>query len=210
MLGRALARTSARGLVARGFATRIYSPAGTYAHSLLDACLAEKADPKKVSANLTNWVQTMDDNAILKRFMDDTEFDWATKDAKLEEHVYAEAGLAGEAAEAWITREMISVCMEEDQQALLPEIAVDFETLVLDHVKEVKCHVTSASTLSAAQTKKVQAKLQSLVKKGETLTVTYDVDAALMGGLTLQIGDKFQDLSARSAIMKGEAALRAM
>jgi F-type H+-transporting ATPase subunit O len=215
MLQRQLFRTASRGFAKAAAAPaakklKIYSPAGTYAHSLLDACVEEKADAKKVSAALSNWTQLIDDNTSLKRFLDDTEYTWEDKQSKLEEHVYKEAGLAGETPELEIAREMISVTMEENVTALLGEIAVDFETLVLDHVKEVKCVVTSANALTPAQVDKVAAKLKTLGATGETLTVTYEVDEELVGGLTLQIGDKFQDLSVRSAILKGETALRGL
>lgn len=220
MLSRTVFRTATRGFAAAAKRaqppTRIYSPAGTYAHSLLDACIEEKADPKVVSSQLTGWVDTMEENPILKQFLDDTEFGWQEKEAKLQEHVYKEAGIgdglgdADKVVPGTLTREIISVAIEEGQVALLPEIAADFEKLVLAHVKEVKCHVTSAAELTAAQTKKIQAKLNTLINKGETLTVSYSVDEDLLGGLTLQIGSQFQDLSARSAIINGEAALRSM
>lgn len=144
----------------------------------------------------------------LRRFLADAELDWEDKEVKLEGSVYKDLELMGE--EHDITRQMISVCIEENNHELLPEIAVDFENLVLDHNKEVKCVVTSATKLGPADEQKVEAKINDLVDDDQTFSVEYEVDPSILGGLTLKLGHQFQDLSVRSALIRGEAALRAM
>lgn len=187
---------------------KIYSPAGTYAHTLLNTCLEEKVDLRTVSDGMSAWQHAYESTPKLRRFLADSEFDYKHKDGKLEETVYKDLGLTGE--DHMITREMISVCIEAGHYEMLPEIAVDFENLVLDHTKQVKCVVTSAEKLSPANEEKISKKIKSLIEKDENFTVEYQIDESIIGGLTLKLGQKFQDLSVRSALMRGESALRAM
>ena len=66
--------------------------------------------------------------------------------------------------------------------------------------KEVDAVITSATKLSKAQTDKIAKSLEPHLAAGEKVKVTTAVDASLLGGLTVQIGDKYLDLSAASAI----------
>jgi len=66
--------------------------------------------------------------------------------------------------------------------------------------KEVDAVITSAEPLSAKQTKQISAALAPHLKAGEKVKLSTVVDAALIGGLTVQIGDSFMDLSAASKI----------
>ena len=74
--------------------------------------------------------------------------------------------------------------------------------LMRAHRGEVAAVVTSADELTAKQRKQLEASFSSFVKSGETLKASYKVDSQLMGGLTVQIGDKFMDLSSATKINK--------
>ena len=73
--------------------------------------------------------------------------------------------------------------------------------------KEVDAVITSATKLSKGQTDKIAKALEPHLGAGEKVKVTTAVDAALLGGLTVQIGDKYLDLSAASAINSISRAL---
>jgi ATP synthase F1 delta subunit len=109
-----------------------------------------------------------------------------------------------------ISQEMISVALEEGAMALFPKLAKDFNELAMDHANEVYCIVTSAEALAESHTKKIRAKLQGMVDSDQSIIVSYELDASMLGGLTLRVGSKFQDLSVRSAILAGEQTLRAL
>jgi F0F1-type ATP synthase delta subunit len=49
-----------------------------------------------------------------------------------------------------------------------------------------------------------------MVDSDQIILVDYAVDPDILGGLTLLVGTKFQDLSVRSAITMGERTLRSM
>ena len=48
--------------------------------------------------------------------------------------------------------------------------------------------------------KKISAALKPHLKQGETVKLSAKVDPSLLGGLTVQIGDKYLDLSAATKI----------
>jgi len=219
MLQRQIFRAAARVAGTRGFAAaapaaraplKIQGPSGEYAHSLLDLALEEKADLTVVAANLASWKNILEVNSEMKRYLEDAEFSDVTKSEKLEEEVFAEYEMDGESIEAEITRDMIHVCCTESSMNIFPDIAEDFEALALDHLKEVPCMVTSAIPLTEAQENKVNDRLCQMVDSDQSVLVEYQVDESIVGGLTLRIGDKFQDLSVRSALVTAEAALRGM
>lgn len=66
---------------------------------------------------------------------------------------------------------------------------------------ELDAVVTSATELSKAQMKKVTDVLKQQAG-GKAVSITTKVDQSILGGLTLQIGDKFLDLSVKSKIDK--------
>eukprot|EP00611_Tribonema_gayanum_P026254 TRINITY_DN619_c0_g1_i2.p3 TRINITY_DN619_c0_g1~~TRINITY_DN619_c0_g1_i2.p3 ORF type:complete len:215 (-),score=89.33 TRINITY_DN619_c0_g1_i2:65-709(-) len=65
---------------------------------------------------------------------------------------------------------------------------------------EVDAIVTTAEPLSAAQEKALIAALKKQVGDTAKIALETKVDAALIGGLTVQIGDKFMDLSIATKI----------
>ena len=75
-----------------------------------------------------------------------------------------------------------------------------YATLMKAERKEVDAVITSATELTAAQTKKISKALEPHLGAGESVTLTTVVDPALLGGLTVQIGDKYLDLSAATKI----------
>lgn len=76
------------------------------------------------------------------------------------------------------------------------EKVIDAFTQMLKVKKgEVDVNVTTAEPLTPAQEKALQTSLKAQVGEGKTVVLTMDVNPALVGGLTVQIGDKFLDLS---------------
>ncbi len=71
---------------------------------------------------------------------------------------------------------------------------------------EVTADVTSATALSAAQTKKLAAALTKNV--GKTVTVNATVDESLIGGLVVKVGSKMIDTSIRSKLNSLQNAMK--
>ncbi|GLE11662.1 hypothetical protein PINS_up024211 [Pythium insidiosum] len=67
---------------------------------------------------------------------------------------------------------------------------------------EVKAKVTSADPLTKAQLDQVKKALGARIQKGEVLLLETDVDPEILGGLKVQIGNYFIDLSLATKIDK--------
>ena len=65
---------------------------------------------------------------------------------------------------------------------------------------QVDAKIISAEPLTAAQLKEVEAAMQSQVEKGKSVVLTAIIDPSIVGGLQVQIGDQFLDLSVKSRI----------
>ena len=64
---------------------------------------------------------------------------------------------------------------------------------------EVECIITSAVALTKPQLKKIQDGLAAQTG-GQAVAVSTVVDESILGGVTVQIGDKFLDMSVASKI----------
>eukprot|EP00631_Chrysoreinhardia_giraudii_P004060 CAMPEP_0197414594 /NCGR_PEP_ID=MMETSP1170-20131217/1280_1 /TAXON_ID=54406 /ORGANISM="Sarcinochrysis sp, Strain CCMP770" /LENGTH=203 /DNA_ID=CAMNT_0042941317 /DNA_START=49 /DNA_END=660 /DNA_ORIENTATION=- len=82
-----------------------------------------------------------------------------------------------------------------------------YATLMKAHRKEVDAIVTSAEPLTKKQHKSVTEALGKHVDPDQKVIISTKVDPSILGGLTIQIGDKFLDLSASSKIGAIQRAL---
>jgi len=94
---------------------------------------------------------------------------------------------------------LMRLIVEKDHAKELQSVFVYF----IDHVKEYKnigtAYVTSAAELSEAQKKAVLDKLLQTTKYVE-FEMHYDVDAALIGGMVIRIGDRIVDSSVKTKL----------
>jgi F-type H+-transporting ATPase subunit O len=79
-------------------------------------------------------------------------------------------------------------------------IANQFATIMSAHRGEIAARVTTAKPLDSAQLKELQTVLQTFVKKGHSLKIETRVDAGLIGGLVVELGDRYVDLSISSKL----------
>lgn len=99
-----------------------------------------------------------------------------------------------------ITRNLLSTMAGNARLAELPKVADTFVKLMKAKRGEVDAKIISASTLSATQLKEVEAAMASQVPAGKSVLIEAVVDPSIVGGLQVQIGDKFLDLSVKSRI----------
>jgi F-type H+-transporting ATPase subunit O len=65
---------------------------------------------------------------------------------------------------------------------------------------QVDATITSAYELSKKQSDQIAAAIKATRKDAKEVIVTSTVDASIIGGIQVQIGDKFLDLSIKSRI----------
>ena len=82
----------------------------------------------------------------------------------------------------------------------LTKVASTFQQLMKAKRGEVDAKIISAEPLDKAMLNTVQAAMQSQVPKGKTVIIEAVTDPTIVGGLQVQIGDQFLDLSIKSKI----------
>ena len=82
----------------------------------------------------------------------------------------------------------------------LDKIASNFSELMKAKRGEVEATITSAEPLTKAQTNAIASAMKSQVGEGKKVIISSKVDPSIVGGLQVQIGDQFLDLSVASRI----------
>lgn len=80
----------------------------------------------------------------------------------------------------------------------LPAIAREYRRLLDRHRGRIAAVVTSAAPLSDAETAAVRARVESMTDA--EVSLRSDVDPALIGGLTVRVGDRLLDASVRGRL----------
>jgi F-type H+-transporting ATPase subunit delta len=101
----------------------------------------------------------------------------------------------------------LATVVQNGRTALLPEIAVQFGRLKNAAEGASDAHITSAFELSGAQLADLTAALQK--KFGLALKPTVSVDARLIGGVRVNVGDQVLDTSVQAQLERMRVALLA-
>ena len=99
-----------------------------------------------------------------------------------------------------ITRSLLVTMAGNARLGELPKVASSFSELMKAKRGEVAAKIISAEKLTAAELKEVKTAMQNQVPAGKSVTIEAVVDPSIIGGLQVQIGDQFLDLSTRSRI----------
>mmetsp|Transcript_22196 Transcript_22196/g.71549 ORF Transcript_22196/g.71549 Transcript_22196/m.71549 type:complete len:200 (+) Transcript_22196:69-668(+) len=108
---------------------------------------------------------------------------------------------------SYVTKNTLSALAANARLGEVAKVIDAFETIMKAHRKEVDAVITSAEALTTAQTRAISKALAPHLKEGEKVILSAKVDPSILGGLTIQIGDKFLDLSASSKIASIQRAL---
>jgi len=102
-------------------------------------------------------------------------------------------------------RNLLSTVIDNGRLSVLPEIASQFRSLVNDRGGIADAQVVSAFPLDANQ----QASLAKVLEKrfGRQLKVSVTVDATLIGGVRVTVGDEVLDTSVVARLEQMRAAL---
>jgi F-type H+-transporting ATPase subunit delta len=114
------------------------------------------------------------------------------------------ASVAGEHVDD-ITRNLVSMLLENHREALIGHITEQFDLLKREHEKVVTARITSAQPLSDAQRDEIVAALEQ--RYGKKVEAELDVDPELLGGARVQVGDQVIHASVRDALAQMAAAL---
>lgn len=93
---------------------------------------------------------------------------------------------------------LVELLVVRGRVKILPRVAAEYVRLLNRHRGIVPAVVTSAAPLSAAETAAVRARIEAMA--GATVELRTDVCPDLIGGLTIQVGDRLLDASVRGRL----------
>jgi F-type H+-transporting ATPase subunit delta len=168
--------------IARPYAEALFKAAGAAAPALkspMAALAAVAADP------------------ALRQFADNPK-------AQVGQVVDVIAGVAGGGLDAKVAN-LLRAVVENGRLEALPEISAQFAALVNAHSGVADATVYSAFPIDAAQLAEVSAVLEK--RFGRKLNPTVELDASLIGGIRVVVGDEVLDTSVKSRLEQMKAAL---
>jgi F-type H+-transporting ATPase subunit O len=98
------------------------------------------------------------------------------------------------------TRNLLETLAGNARLNELPKIVKTYAQLMKAKRGEVDAKIISAETLTAAQLKSIQDAMKSQVPAGKSVVLETVTDPSIVGGLQVQIGDQFLDLSVKSRV----------
>jgi F-type H+-transporting ATPase subunit delta len=104
-----------------------------------------------------------------------------------------------------LTRNLVSLLIDNHREALIGDIAEQFDALKREHQRVLSARITSAQPLSDAQRDDIVAALEK--RYGKKVEAEMDVDPELLGGARVQVGDQVIHASVRDALAQMAAAL---
>jgi F-type H+-transporting ATPase subunit delta len=93
---------------------------------------------------------------------------------------------------------LVNLIVQRGRVSALPRVAEDFVRLLNAHRGVVMATVTSAVPLTADETAAIQSRVEAMA--GATVDLRSEVDPDLLGGLTVQVGDRLLDASIRGRL----------
>jgi F-type H+-transporting ATPase subunit delta len=102
-------------------------------------------------------------------------------------------------------RNFLSMLVDNDRLAVLPEIAEGFRHLRHQFEQVLEAEVTSAFPVTDEQAAEIRSTLEA--KYGKKVDVSTQVDPELIGGVSIRIGDEVHDASVRGKLAQLSAAL---
>lgn len=113
-------------------------------------------------------------------------------------------GVGGEALGAPV-RNLVTLLVEAGRAALLPEIAAQFDALKRAHESVLKVRIVSAMPLAEHERDDLVNELAR--KYGRRIEAAVEVDAGLIAGARVHVGDEVINASVRDALAQMAAAL---
>jgi F-type H+-transporting ATPase subunit delta len=170
-----------------------------YANALADVALQQGA-AEPVTKQLNDFASAYAESAELRNFLASPAV--ATK----EKHAVTEK-LSARLGASKIVRNFLFLVIDHRRTLMIPEMAEAFQAVIRERQGVAEAEVTSATELSAAQKKTLG---QSLEKKtGKKIEAKYSVDAKLLGGVVVRIGDTVYDGSLRHRLNEMRVKLAA-
>jgi len=173
---------------------QVFGREGRYAHALYSAATKENA-LDKMEGDLKTVADSLQKDPALRSFL-------TNPSVQRTEKVEATKALVEKTSVTPLVKNLFVAMAENGALGITDGILGAFTKIMCAQRKEVVVEVTTAKQLNSSQESKVNAALNKFLKEGEVLKMTKKVDPALLGGMTVIIGDKFIDMSLAKKLRK--------
>lgn len=180
----------------------MFGTAGRYANALY-AAAAKKSALLEVEADLALFKETIKASPVLHNFVIDPSVPRARKAAGI-------SSLLDSANASDTTKSALMTLAEGGRMGEVFKVMDLYSDLLTAAKGEVKAVVTSAKPLPESEMAQIVDALQGFLEPGQNkMTLSTKVDPGLVNGITIEIGDKYIDLSVASQLKKLQSLLNA-
>ena len=162
----------------------------TYGDALFELALEEN-HLDEILDDVTAAVQALNENPDLSRLMNHPKIDKEEK-VKLIEDIFK-----GQVSDELVG--LMRMIVEKDHFAKMPEVLTFFIDKALEEKKIGIAYVTTPMEVTDAQKKQIEDRLLETTAY-QSFRMHYAVDADLIGGMVIRIGDRVVDSSVRTKI----------
>jgi len=179
---------------------QLFGMEGRYAHALYSAAAKQNA-LDAVESELKAFQGVVAADANLKEFMHNPSIQKVEKKNVLE-------GVMKSQGASDVTTNFFGAMAENGRLPKMNAIIGAFEKLMAAHRGEIICIVTTAKPLDAENKTELGAALESFLKPGESIKLELLVDPSIIGGMIVNIGDKYVDMSMATKIKAYTALIK--
>eukprot|EP00039_Didymoeca_costata_P018189 m.332476 g.332476 ORF g.332476 m.332476 type:complete len:222 (-) comp16954_c0_seq1:159-824(-) len=175
-------------------ALQLHGVDGRYAHALFSAA-SKQGVLEKVEKELGNFKNLVATDGALGDFLESPLLSRAEKSSEIQRVLKTQG----------YSDTVVNFFRAMAENNRLPEthgILNAFDTLMSSHRNEVTCRVVSAAPMTDKMKNSVNKSLKGFTAEGQVLKTEYTVDPSILGGLTVEIGDKFVDMSTVTKVKK--------
>jgi len=179
---------------------KVFGVEGRYAHALFSA--ASKNGTLDAAEQELNAVQALfDGEAALAEYCNDPTINKFEK-----RDVVVDVLKASNFSD--LTVNFVGVIAEENRLSRSKGITKAFNTIMRARRGEVDCKITSAKPLDDAALGQLRSTLQKFVKPTETLVIETDTNPDIIGGVVVNLGEYYIDMSTATKVKRISAALK--
>merc|ERR1711976_621469 len=179
---------------------QLFGLEGRYAHALYSAATKQKK-LDAVEKDLQGFKDVLSKDTKFSSFLVDPSIKRKDKAAAID-------AASKKQNYSPVTANFLSAMAENGRLGKVQSIIGAFETIMAAHRGDVVCTVTTAKPLEKSQMKDLETALKQFLKKGENLQLTTKVEPSLIGGMVVNIGDKYVDMSIATKIKKYSSLIK--
>jgi F-type H+-transporting ATPase subunit O len=173
---------------------KVFGVEGRYAHALFSAA-SQKNAIEAVEKELTDFQRLADEKRELVDFIENPVL---SKDRKLS----ALTDILKSRKASDLTINLFGALTENNRLSRAMGVIKAYCTIMSAYRGEVPCTVTSAKPLDAKTQKELETVLKGFLEPKQVLKLDTKTDSSIIGGMVVEVGDKYIDMSTATKVKK--------